>query len=85
MFAGSTVHNGPKRGATQTSTKRQMNKQIVVAWVLLINEGKQTSSASGNLGESQKLEHYAEYKESGIEDYMSHDIIYMKFLEKAHI
>ena len=53
--------------------------------MLLINEGKQTSSASGNLGESQKLEHYAEYKESGIEDYMSYDIIYMKFLEKAHI
>ena len=53
--------------------------------MLLINEGKQASSASGNLGESQKLERYAEYKESGIEDYMSYDIICMKFLEKAHI
>ena len=53
--------------------------------MLLINEGKQASSASGNLGESQKLECYAEYKESGIEDYMSYDIICMKFLEKAHM
>lgn len=46
---------------------------------------EQTASASDNLGESQKLQLYAGYKESGIEDYMSYDIIYMKFLEKAHV
>lgn len=46
---------------------------------------EQTASASDNLDESQKLQLYAGYKESGIEDYMSYDIIYMKFLEKAHV
>lgn len=59
------------------STKRQMGKQIVGVWILLIDE------ASDSLGESQKLEHYTEQKESGMEDYMSYDIIYMKFLEKS--
>lgn len=51
----------------------------------LLMKKEQTTSASDNLGESQKLQQYAGYKESGMEDCMSYDIIYVKFLEKAHV